>query len=342
MINNEENLNISMNIYSHIPILKNLSSLYTHINFVDNPKDADLVIVRAPLQKSSPAFDGVPKTIYLLDVSPNRGTHRGFHEIRKGFCVDDAMNLPKLTNFSFSNNDICNDPHLIQIPCPFNDPVTINQPKLYWQLEKKIDIQYTEKVFWKGNFTHESRKNVFDYYTKKNDPRFTLEEFHHKVYLNKPQQLSNTDFYNEYINQIQNSDMCFNLRGDRPSTYSFFDIIEYGCIPININNMEFGWENIMNNVGDYMLNFDLRTQSMDEIHKEIITVLEDRERVLKMKQNCIKLFNTFFKYTTDDPWKEFILAKCIQIYKNNFDIEKIDNKLICTELLELKKIKEKI
>lgn len=328
-----------MNIYS--PFLKHLSSLYTHINFVDNRKDADLVVVSAPLEKSSPNFDGSSKTIYILHFSPNRGKARGLHDIRKGFCVDDAMNLSKFQNFSFTDNDICNDPHLIQMPCPFNCPKSIKQPKLYWQLEKKIDIQYTERVFWKGNFTHESRTKVFDYYSKKNDPRFTLEKFHHNVYSKKPQQFSNTDFYNEYIDQIQNSDMCFNLRGDRPSTYSFFDIIEYGCIPININCMELGWENIMNNVGDYMLNFNLRTQSMDEIHKEIIKVLEDRERVLKMKQNCIKLFNTFFKYTTN-PWREFVLAKCIQIYKNNFNIEKIDNKLICAELLELKKIKEKI
>ena len=94
MINNEENLNISMNIYSHIPQLKNLSSLYTHINFVDNPKDADLVLVRAPLEKSSPVFDGVPKTIYWLGLSPNR-KGCGFHEIRKGFCVDDALTMNK-------------------------------------------------------------------------------------------------------------------------------------------------------------------------------------------------------------------------------------------------------
>ena len=85
MINNEENLNISMNIYSHIPQLKNLSSLYTHINFVDNPKDADLVLVRAPLEKSSPVFDGVPKTIYWLGLSPKTEKVVGFMKYVKDF-----------------------------------------------------------------------------------------------------------------------------------------------------------------------------------------------------------------------------------------------------------------
>lgn len=328
-----------MKIYS--PYLKDFFSSSIHINFIDNQKDADLVILKLNLKEFEKAFSESSKVIYILPYLRSRGTFKGFHDVRRGFYVDNAMNLPKFKNFVFSNNDIGNDPYLIQTPVSFNPHEFINQPKLYWQSEKKINIQYMQRVYWKGNFTHELRRKVFDYYAKTKDPRFTIEKFNYNIYLKKPELADNINFYNDYINEIQNSDMGFNIRGDRPSTHSFFDMIEFGCIPININCMDLGWENIMDNTEDYMLNFDMRTQTIDYIHNAIVKTLEDQDKIIQMKHNCHNLFNTFFKYTTY-PWADFILAKCIQIYRNDFDITKIDNKLICQELLELKDLKGKI
>jgi hypothetical protein len=99
----------------------------------------------------------------------------------------------------------------------------------------------------------------------------------------------------------------------------------------------------MKNVDDYMLRFDLREHSMEHIHQQVTSLIEDRDRVLYMKANIRKLHDIFFKHNcTSYGFSEFLTAKCVQIYMNCFDIGKIDDKFICEELLELKGLSEKI
>jgi hypothetical protein len=317
-------------------------TIYPDINFVDEEKNADLIIRYSDWDIDSPAFIEDSREIYNMQyiASNNRGPYRRTR-VRSGFCVDDQIELPEVKNFCFTNNDFCKNPYFIQVPVIWNIPRTISKPKLYWRLKDRVDhVSYSNRVYWKGNITtHITREKIFDFFQENPHPNFCIESFERRVYV-KPCPESE---YDNYLKELSNSDMCFVLRGDRPSTHSFFDIIQCGCIPICINTMNIGWENIMENVEDYMLLFDLNKQTIKEIQAKILEVLSDKERVLKMKQNCINLFETFFRDTPSNlPWDEFRLAKSIQIYKNDFDISKIDSKLICDEFLKLKGLNSKI
>ena len=111
-----------------------------------------------------------------------------------------------------------------------------------------------------------------------------------------------------------------------------------------INSMnDYGWENIFTNVDDYMLRFDLRDHNMEDIHQQVVLLLEDKERVLHMKNNIRKFHDKFFNHNNlRYGFSEFLLAKLVEIYKNDFDINKIDNKFISTEILSLKGLDSKL
>ena len=199
---------------------------------------------------------------------------------------------------------------------------------------------FHNKVYWCGRqVTHESRKTFFQFYRSINDPRFdiSISKYNGKTAKTNPKIFTN------HIDRLLKSDAAFVLRGDKPYALSFFDVIMSGCIPIMISSMnDYGWENIFENVDDYMLRFDLREHSMEYIHEQVVLLLEDKERVLRMKANIANFYNKFFKHSANFGFAEFLIAKCIEIYKNDFDIEKIDNEFICSEFLKLKGIDGKL
>jgi hypothetical protein len=324
-----------MKIYIPQPLhwFENIEKLQ-HVVICNNPKKADVIIRRTTWDPTSPAFQTTTKHINIMDFvrgAPLKGRDR-----RTGYYVDDKRSLPHVMSMTFTQNDL-SDPNIIIVPVDFNIPHTISQPALYWQHQPKMtQFEHHNRVYWKGSLAnHESRETVFNYFKNKSKT-YSVNPFEYRIYQKGGHAPSSV--YIDYIKQIQQSDMVFNLRGDRPSTHSFFDIIQNGCIPININCMDdLGWENIMVNPNDYMLNFDLRVHSLDHIHTEIMNVLQDRDRVSRMKRNCVELFETVFK-NLSFPWSEFILAKCFEIYKNNFDTALVSNKLICKEYLEIKGI----
>ena len=171
------------------------------------------------------------------------------------------------------------------------------------------------------------------------DIRFDVSEFKFNVYATDV----DPSIFTDHIERLSNSDVGFVLRGDRPWAHAFFDVIMAGCIPVMISSMnDYGWENIFENVDDYMLRFDLREHSMEYIHEQVVLLLEDKERVLRMKANIANFYNIFFKHNASFGFGEFLLAKCIEIYKNDFDLEKIDDKFICSEVLKLKGIDGKL
>jgi len=145
------------------------------------------------------------------------------------------------------------------------------------------------------------------------------------------------------MNELCHKDIAFVMRGDRPWANSFYDVIRAGCIPVMISSMnDFGWESIMNNVDDYFLRFDIRTQTMDYIHEEVCKLLEDKSRILQMKANIRKLYKTFFNHSCSFGASDFIWGKCLNVHKNNCDLTKIDDKFICSDVLELKGLPGKL
>lgn len=268
-----------------------------------------------------------PNQISFLNITRN---HR--RSVREGYCVDNKIKpRPNFNNFCFTQHDLCDIPHLI--PAPFG-------PR-FGDKETIKNETYNNKVFWCGTITHSTRRDFWSFYKKSvNDTRFNISVFGERVYIDgfKP------GTYETFLDTLSNSDIVYLLRGDRIWAHTFYDIIRAGCIPVMISSMNYyGWENIMKDVDDYMLRFDLREHNMEHIHQQVVSLLEDRSRVLHMKANIRKLNDMFFKHNNPEyGFSEFLLAKCIEIYKKGFDINKIDNKFICPEILNLKGLDGKL
>lgn len=304
------------------------SSTYQNINFVNEFISADFSF--KPVIFSEYDFSKIsPKQIsFLVRVRQNIKTREV--RIREGFCVDNRISpRPHINSFCFSTNDFCDIPYIITIPHGpvFGDNKTIENKN------------YNNKVFWSGRIsTHETRKDVFEFYNAVDDSRFEILNFNENAYQGLKE-----GTYEKYLDNLSKSDIVYILRGDRPWVHTFFDVIRTGCIPVMVSSMNnYGWENIFKNVDDYMLRFDLREHSMEYIHEQVTLLLEDKDRVLQMKANIRKFHDTFFKHDAELGFSEFLLAKCIEIYKNDFDVNKVDNKLICSEVLNLKGLEEKI
>jgi len=289
---------------------------------------SDLHVVSTPLNRyhiNTPK----PNQISII-YGARENVDRRLIKVRDGVCVDNRIpNLPDFNNFCFTQNDFCDIPYLI--PKPFGPQFGNN--------ETIKNENFHNKVFWSGTITHSFRRDVTSFYEKVDDKRFDVSIFDQTIYRDgfKP------GTYKTFLDNLSKSDVVYLLRGDRIWTNTFYDIIRAGCIPVMVNSMgDYGWENILKNVDDYMLRFDMREHSMEHIHQQVVSLLEDKERVLYMKNNIRKLHDTFFKHNVKYGFSEFLLAKCIEIYKNNFDQSKVDNLFISPEILKLKNIKEKI
>lgn len=280
------------------------------------------------------------KTIFLMERI------RRQRPLRIGYCIDNKIELPELANFCFTAFDFCDIPYIITMPQGPISAGIVSQKEHYWLDYKNTNTSFHNKVYWCGQVrTHETRRPFIEFYNELDDPRFDITEFTHNLYRanGSSGKKNNPKLFTDHIERLANADACFILRGDKPFANSFFDVIMTGCIPIMISSMNYyGWENIFENVDDYMLRFDLREHSMEYIHEQVVHLLEDKQRVLQMKANIRKFYDMFFKHGAKFGFAEFLLAKCIEIYKNDFDVNKVDDKFISSEVLNLKGLESKL
>jgi len=305
---------------------------FKEICFVDSPDEADFSFINP--NATTPSNKN---TIHLLSGLKRVRTNRN---LRNGFCVDNKIDIPNIKNFSFTYLDFCNKPYIITMPSgPTHHKVVSQKPK-YWLDYDIKNTSFYNRVYWCARpSTHITRKEFYDFYNTVDDDRFNIIKFMSNVYQNE----TSPNIYTDYIEELSKSDISFVLRGDKTFANSFFDVIMAGCIPVMISSMNyFGWENILENVDDYMLRFDLREHSMEYIHEQVRLLLEDKERVVRMKANIANFYNTFFRHPADVGFGEFLLAKCVDIYKKDFDLERVDDKFICSEILTLKGLKDKL
>lgn len=302
---------------------------YKQISFVDESTNADFSFKNVLLRNYDINNIKSNQISFLCGVRQN--INRDEVRIREGFCIDNRISpRPHINSFCFSAVDFCDIPYIIPIPfgAAFGDNKTIENKN------------YNSKVFWSGKITtHETRKDVFKFYGNVDDNRFEILNFNGDAYTVGLKEGE----YERYLDNLSKSDIVYVLRGDKPWVHTFFDVIRTGCIPVMVSSMnDYGWENIFENVEDYMLRFDLREHSMEYIHDQVTLLLEDKDRVLQMKANIRKFHDMFFKHDAKLGFSEFLLAKCIEIYKNDFDVNKVDNKIICSEVLNLKGLKSKL
>jgi hypothetical protein len=304
------------------------NSFNNQIKFVNLSDDSDFRFTQQHFNSYDPSAIEPREISYLGGVRHEMDRH--LVKIREGYCIDNRiLPRPDFKNFCFTNNDFCDIPYLIPVPYgpAFGDNKTIKNENFH------------NKVFWSGTLTHSTRKDFWSFYNTIDDERFNVSLFDERVYRDGFQ----PGTYEAFLDSLSKSDIVFLLRGDRIWAHTFYDIIRAGCIPVMISSMnDYGWENIFKNVDDYMLRFDLRDHNMEYIHQQVVSLLEDRERVLHMKANIRRFHDMFFKHRAKYGFSEFLLAKCMEIYKNDFDINKIDDKFICPEILSLKGLDGKL
>lgn len=305
------------------------NSFCDQIKFVNESDDSDFLFKKIDFNSYDPSKIKPCEISYLSAV--RHKIDRPLVKVRQGYCVDNRiLPRPDFKNFCFTSNDFCDIPYLIPVPFgpEFGDNKTIKNENFH------------NKVFWCGTLTHSTRKDFWSFYNTIDDERFNISLFDQRVYIDG----FKSGTYEAFLDNLSKSDIVFLLRGDRIWAHTFYDIIRAGCIPVMISSMNYyGWENIFKNVDDYMLRFDLREHTMKYIHQQVASLIEDRDRVLRMKANIRRFHDMFFKHDCARyGFSEFLLAKCVEIYKNDFDINKIDYKFICPEILNLKGLDGKL
>lgn len=314
-----------MKIYAPEPIRE---ATTIGVDYTASEANADVVIQVTTLEELE-RFGTSDNTIYII-----RKEWTNSPLVRTSNCVDMGyvnFNFECSNNLFFTPNDLCYD-NTVNIPVGFTPHTAISQEPRYWADKPRCtDFHYKNRVFWSGNVkNHNFRKAILNHYTNIEDSRFTIKSFDENIYI-KPTESST---YTNYLHDLQESDIVLCIRGDVPSVYSLFDVMQSGCVPVFINCFDIGWEKIIN-VDEHFLTFNLDETSIEDVHSKILELLNDQERLIKMKRNCMDLYETHFKKSKfhGRSYTNFIVAKSIEFHANDYQLNLTDNKLISRTIL---------
>ena len=260
--------------------------------------------------------------------------------IRSGYCVDNQLSLGVHNkNCLLTTLDMCDSNNIIQTGLGHTPNKCISKQPGYHLKELNKNNSFHNKVYWSGSITHSDRNVLLDFYTNNiTDNRFLIQEF---IPPSGNKSISRVPIssliHDKHIMRLVNSDIVYIIRGDRPMTHSMLEVFRAGCIPVFINISDLGWEHVLSRKNDFMLSFtlDLKNHSFNSIHEQVATLLEDRQRVMHMKNNIKKLYNTFFANYDGDPWFPFHFSKLIDLSRSQFNITNQSQKLINDETLKL-------
>lgn len=320
------------------------------VRFVD-PSNADYIIsiggpqkLRGITESSNISHD---RYIYILvnDIS-----ERDMNKIRYAPHLVD-QHIFKYNNFKFpifTHLDLKN-PLVINVPLGFSHHKLIQKPlPIHFELPK-YNPTFNKKVYWRGGRTHQIRRNL--------DKIILSDPEKYRNFYFKPQntlyELSNLNkvpenFYNDYFKQLKSCDFVFNIRGDLPWTFSFWDILRSNSIPINVNCMyeDIGFENVGVDINKLSLNFDTQVFDEEYILEYMLDLYTNSDLILSYKEyinDKTRMIVDFFKNIYDaskhlplDFWKIipswFIARKILDILKkpNNFN-----NKVLCRDSLKI-------
>jgi hypothetical protein len=291
-----------------------------------------------------------PKTIYRLAI--DNKIHR-----RKNIRVSDLSDQHYLNNTAFDG--IIFNTHLdlrgeniISKVLPHMPCDKISKNKDYFKETSNEEFKFYNKCFWRGGNTHITRTKVIDFLNSKNDTRLDLSLWRPttgRIYGQRSSKRPNEWEYDEYFKNMSMSDIGLCIRGDRPSMYSFFDVVRAGAIPVCINTQypNLGWEHIGYNTNDLFLSYDLtKGDTLEDVYNGIDNLLKNKEKCLEMKKNLLKFYKEIYltdrshAYEKTPPsfigFADFFAAKFIEIIENNFVLK--DNKFFCDKVFEIKNL----
>jgi hypothetical protein len=262
-------------------------------------------------------------------------------DIRHGVKVDSKILKqfkPITQGLSFSMMDIdLLDSKTIGVPISYTRPSNISQPTNYFTsgFESTNQNRYHNKIYWRGApGSHEVRSLFIEGMKQFPDKRVDIAPYTPVTGTVYGKVKPPASGYTDYFNTLHNSDIALQMRGDMTWAFTFLDVLRAGCIPcfINTEYHNLGWEQLGLVKEEMFISFDIFKHSPEFIYSEMITLLEDRERVLYMKQN---VHNFFKKYIMSDRdicnynqriypgWMDFYAAKLLEYFHNDYKVENL-------------------
>lgn len=261
-------------------------------------------------------------------------------DIRHGTMVDSKILKPfkpVKQGLSFSMMDIdLLESKTIGVPISYTRPSNISQPTNYFTdtFNSTNQNTYHNRIYWRGGYSHEVRELFLESMGKFSDKRIDIAHYKPTRGAVYGREKPPPSGYNDYFNALQNSDIALQMRGDMTWAFTFLDVLRAGCIPcfINTEYHNLGWEQLGIVKDEMFVSFDIYKHSPEFIYNELITLLEDRERVLSMKQN---IHNFFKKYIMTDRdiynynqriypgWMDFYAAKILEYFNSGYKVENL-------------------
>jgi len=322
----------------------NLNSDYVaQFKIVDKRIDADAAYFHKIDYNDSRVYQQSTNTVYNVDAIKSSRYLKN-NNIRAGDWVDQKLPIwNKTKNILMTSLDVKND-NIIPTLMPYTPGKFISKDQYHWMTHQiPTNESYHGKVFWSGSRTHQLRGQFLDFYKNINDDRFSISNFVpptgdlsiYKIPVSKV-------IYNTYMNNLTESDIVYIIRGDRPSTCSTLDALRAGCIPVFINCTEnLGWHHIFKDPDNFRLSFNINNgDTFESIHEQVVELLQNKERVLFMKSNVRKFYDTFFK-DKKSAWEPFYFAKVIDLYNKRFKIRSRET-LFSPEVMKLYGVDSKI
>ncbi|MEN9445615.1 MAG: Exostosin family [Bacteroidota bacterium] len=288
-----------------------------------------------------------PKTIYFFQYDKKSCP-------RQGIRTSDVVDQHYLQNVTFDGIIFAKTldifgPNIINNLIPHTPHLSISKNKDYFKEINNEEYKFYNKCFWRGGYTHVTRRKVLNFLNKKNDARFDVSHWTPKTGKIYDAESKSPDEweYDEYFKNLSTSDIGLCIRGDRPWIFSFFDVIRSGAIPVCVNTQyhNLGWENIGYDINNLFLSYDLtKGDTLEDMYNGIDNLLKNKNKCLEMKKNLRKFYKEIYltdrTHTFDNVKRyltgfgDFFVAKVIEIIENNFVLK--DNKFFCNKVFQIK------
>lgn len=222
-------------------------------------------------------------------------------------------------------------------PTPKN---LIKQEKGYYKVYFENTKNYYNKIFFRGQSTHDDRNKVINKLQSHNDDRFDVKLINTCIYNDK---IIPEKHYEMYIEQLKQSDIALFIRGDRDMCFNFWDYLRCNVIPCfygNVSYKNLGFEKIGYKFEDLFIYIE--RDEIDIMHEKLINILNDKDLILRMKSKLHDFYNKYivscplYKNTIDVDitcHSHFLIGKLIEIKNNNYML--IDNKYFSSEVNNL-------
>jgi hypothetical protein len=275
---------------------------------------------------------------------------------RKGYEVDKNIKQYLNKNIKYFTCLDMFDDNLVFIPgCP-TPRNYIKQPAGYYKDYFDNTNNYYNKIFFRGQLSHDDRNKVINKLQSYNDSRLDIKLIDISIYNDKV--ILPDNHYKNYIEQLKQSDIALFLRGDRDMCYNFWDYLRCNVIPCfygNVSYKNLGFEKIGYKFEDLFIYIE--HDELDVMYEKLNNILNNKDLILRMKSQLNDFYNKhivpcpLYKNSTEQPrplqrpkmldcfcegfvnitcHSHFFIRKLLEIKNNNYRL--INNKYFSSEV----------